>query len=99
MKFQMPNFYVPPLYLPLYWGNEQSGTLIIAVRNYWTDNCTQGEIDAIIAYLQYYIEAPCWQEGDNKELQQAREKAKKLRFKQDIEEFLIALLDMGLDPL
>lgn len=73
----MPNFYAPPFGTPLYWRDEQSGELRLAVTRYF-DHClgpapdataadleipplTARELNLLAEYCRYFINAPCWQ--------------------------------------
>jgi len=75
----MPTFYRPPLGLPLYWGDEQSGRLPAAVRHYFNwclghaPDATAAdlgiaplappELQLLVDYCVYFIHAPCWEEN------------------------------------
>ena len=103
--FEMPDFYLPPFGLPLNWRDEQSGVLVRAVPAYIHDNCTQEDVELVIAYCRYYILAPSWDmavEGHHdgqEQLRLARLFARDMTFKQDIMQFVEKCLHMGLDPL
>jgi hypothetical protein len=73
----MPNFYRPPLGLPLYWRDEVSGALPAAIRHYFDWCCgpdpddfsemmedeplSDQELRLVIDYANYFINAPCWE--------------------------------------
>lgn len=93
--------YVPPLGTPLYWGNEQSGTLPAAVRAYFAaatgdGYCTEDELRLVIDYLRYVIDAPCWQ---GPQIEALRANAKYLHSIEAVKRWILACLKEGIDPL
>lgn len=98
---RMPNVYHPLWGTPFYWGDEQSGELVVAIVAYLNHMLTQapfsGEQCVLVAdYLRYYIDAPCWQGPD---LPQLRQQARTLDSAQTIAAWIERCLDSGLDPL
>ena len=90
----MPNFYRPPLGLPLYWGDEITGRLPAAVRHYF-DFClghcpdetakdlgiqpmSAEELKVLYDYCLYFINAPCW-EANLQDSEEMLEDLKQLR--------------------
>lgn len=101
----IPNFYRPPLGLPLNWRDEVSGILVAAVNAY-LDNRIDGtpitdeQISFVRTYIVHYIGAPCW---DNEEFSQElaflRRTARELKTPDDIGKWICSAMDIGLDPL
>jgi hypothetical protein len=102
---RMPQFYVAPMMFPLYWGDEQSGELPAAVRAYF-DECLDGvrmtpeQLEMVIEYCQYFIEAPCWVAGAGEpgQLDRLRLTAKLLKTVEDVRRWTSECLELGLDP-
>lgn len=92
--------------MPAGYRGDITGQLPEAVRAYWSHRVVgeaiAGEqVALIIAYLQYYIEAPCWERvlpaGD---LADAREMAATMTTRSSIDAFVGACLEvLALDPL
>src|ERR1051325_6837163 len=108
MAFRMRAVYLPPTGGPLYWRNEESGMLRAAVEAYLSNRVdsnpiSPAEVDLVAEYVRHWINAPCWQDGADpelrSELQQLRETAKPLRNADDIDAWIHAALDLGIDPL
>jgi len=106
-KHFMPNFYVPPLELPLYWRDEQTGVLPAAIWAYIEHGAdkTKPEPNAdqlalIIDYAQYFIKAPCWDMSEvfATELSKLREQATKLQSVADIHAWIFDCMEIGIDP-
>ena len=101
----IPNFYRPPLNLPLNWRDEVSGVLPAAVEAY-LDNRIEGttitdaQITVLREYIVHYINAPCWDNPEFvTELAHLRTVAPGLDTATDIAEFIRLAMDIGLDPL
>ena len=62
---------------------------------------SEKQIELLRDYLVHYIEAPCWDEvgGGWNELADLRRRAKEITSVEDIERFIWACLDVGMDPL
>lgn len=108
MRLQMPNFYVPPLGLPLNWRNETTGALPAAVWAYITHGAdrrqpapTADQLELLIDYIRHYINAPCWDFPDNyyrDDLVVLRERAKGLKTVDDVQHWIYWALEIALDP-
>lgn len=99
---QMPKTYVLPWGIPLYWRDEQSGELPRAVEAYIAFMGANGpalskqQLELVIDYLRYFINAPCWA-GFSK-LAMLRVRATRLKTVDDVDKFIQAALNIGLDP-
>lgn len=96
----IPNIYISPLGLPLYWGNEQSKKLPRAVIKYFGQQpLNQSELELLINYCRYYINAPCWQNKPfETKLQDLRKEATALTTVEEISEWINNCLNIGIDP-
>ena len=91
--------------LPPYWRNETSGQLqpaIEALINHGSQPDkfpppTPQQLGLVIQYFQLYINAPCWQGDSN--LVELRAQAQQLQTVEDCDRWLMACLDLGIDPL
>lgn len=105
----IPNVYRPPLGLPLYWRDDQSGVLADAIKAYLDERIegkqmTAEQFDLVRAFLSYYINAPCWSRNltdDEKSvrLMALRADVRNLKKPDDISGWIRRCLDIGLDPL
>lgn len=96
---------------PLYWGDEESGELVAAVRDFYRHIACghvippTDKINLVRDYLIYYINAPCWDwnphhtEQSRELLAEMRQRAKELHTPREIAVWLEECLDMGHDPL
>ena len=104
---RMPTFYRSPLGLPLYWMDEMTGELPIAVNAYLGCGLTgenvpaptNAQIDLLRDYLTYYINAPCWRWEEGNELAELRTKVSGLNTLEAIHKWIVDCLNIGLDPL
>jgi hypothetical protein len=104
---RMPRIYVPGPggAGPLRWQDDQSGVLPTAVRAFvgfqvgQTPIPTSDQIEIIRDYIEYYVNAPCWRQGEAGEVDQLREAVSGLRTIEDINIFIHECLKCGLDPL
>ena len=96
----MPDFYMQPYNTPLNWQNEQSGVLREAVKAFFDVKTPfQGKQFALVRdYLRYYIEAPCWQSEGNK-IAELRESVAGLKTPEEMREWIMKCLELGIDPL
>lgn len=101
---RIPNFYRPPLNLPLYWRDEVSGALPCAIEAY-LDNRISGltvtdeQITLIREYLVHYIDAPCWDSEEfASELKELRASVRELDSATEISEWIFKSMEIGLDP-
>lgn len=108
MAFRIPAVYLPPTGGPLYWRNEETGELRDAVEAYLNNRIdstpiSPADLELVAEYVQHWINAPCWQDGTDpeirSELRQLQERAKTLRSADDIDAWIHAALDLGIDPL
>lgn len=110
MPLCIPNFYRPPLGLPLYWHDEVSGILRIAVHAYLEHRISahkpapDSEQFALLkSYVIHHINAPCWDavcEGVfEKALAALRRDAALLETSDDIAAYINQAMEIGLDPL
>lgn len=88
---------------PLYWRDEQSGKLAAAINAYLDHGIdpkkpapTQEQIDMVVAYCDYWVNAPCWK-GEG--LANLREAIKHVNTVGGLATWLYAALDEGIDPL
>lgn len=107
----MPAFYRPPLMLPLRWQDEQSGTLVAAVQAFFghqedrTSELTLEQFRLVRHYLAYYIHAPCWEaatQGDEENLQtleDLRSRVGQCKSSQQLADWILECLEIGIDPL
>ena len=104
----MPDYYVQPHDMPLYWGDELTGELPAAVQAYYAKYLdpdapamTERQLHLVISYLQNNIKAPCWLDvrGSKVTLAQLREQSKRLTDRASIDAFLEACQELALDPL
>lgn len=105
-KNPIPNFYKPPMGLPLYWRDEQSGQLenaIFAYLEFVTKQTSQPpnetQIFLIRCYFEHYIMAPCWQEDENGTLLKLRAETKNINSVDAISAWLTVASEIALDPL
>lgn len=107
-KSPMPDFYVPLLQTPLYWGDEQTGTLpkaVMAYHGHMLDKSKRFEgvqFALVRDYLRYYISAPCWQENPDQtggKLSELRASVQGLKTPDEMHAWIMKCLDMGIDPL
>jgi hypothetical protein len=108
---------IPPLYknigpvfgLPLRWQDEVSGVLVTAVKRY-LNHCIDGtsideiDLELVRAYLQHYIDAPCWNhmkdiEEMAPELAGLRSDIRNLKTPDQIGRWIGRCMDLGMDPL
>jgi hypothetical protein len=103
----IPDHYLPPLGLPLYWRNEVTGKLPDAVNAYLdtrleenAPSLTSEQLILLKAYFAHYINAPCWDEsGFETELKTLRKSVQTLISADDLAVFIHSAQQMGLDPL
>ena len=86
--------------LPLYWQDEETGTLAAVVTAYYCDLTSQepmkpADLDLLKAYLVYVIEAPCWQIPDRQAVVDLIDNAADA---ESIAHIMDGLLDIGIDP-
>lgn len=97
--------YRPPLGLPAYWGDDVSGTLPAVVMAYHALALSEGpplnpaQLDLLRSYLAYFINAPCWRDGDSGEIARLRRNIAQAQTVEAIDYWIDACLGLGLDPL
>ena len=110
----MPNFYMPgPMGgMPLRWQDEQSRHMSRAimaffnhvVKNPGYERLSDEHFEMVREYGQYYINAPCWvnnAEGDEEilaQLETLRKQITEAKTVQDIDQWIDACLEVGIDP-
>src|SRR5437764_1119326 len=98
----MPTNYLSPYGTPLYWADEQSNELPVAMRafvNRWLDptqEVSEAQLALVISYLRYAINAPCWK-GDS--LVALRKEAAAMSNQWEVDHFIDHCLDEGIDPI
>lgn len=96
----IPRIYSPPLGLPLYWRNEQTGSLAIAVMAYLKSKpLFPYQIFQIKCYLEHYINAPCWVDDSAGILRELRLDINTIKSVKDIDSWLDKAMEIALDPL
>jgi len=98
----MPNWYRPPLGLPLRWQDEQSGELPAAIMAYFHHKeqpMLRLQIKLVLDYLRYYIHAPCWMYDPPEELAELRSRVETLSTEEEIDAWIQDCLEIGIDPL
>lgn len=105
---RIPNFYRPGIGTggPLRWQDDVSGVLPSAVFAFFRYGAkesaippTEEQLGLVREYMEYYINAPCWEQGEFRELDQLREKVLTLKTAQDLHDFIYACMEIGIDPL
>jgi hypothetical protein len=95
---QMPQMYIPPLNTPLYWGNEQTGVLQAAILAYFEHKTTSEQLQIVLDYCRYVINAPCWK-GPDGVVEAVQKQASEMRTQEDIDVWIEACMELGIDPL
>jgi hypothetical protein len=100
-KSRMPGYY-QAMGIPLYWMDEQSGELKNAINAYLDHQIkgaavTDGQIELIRDFLEYYVNAPCWQ--GEEELAYLRLAVREVRSAKAIAEWIDKAKALGMDPL
>lgn len=103
--------YHTTLQIPLRWQDEQSGTIPTAVKAYLDANIqknpnlvTDEQLEIVRAYLEYFVNAPCWNIAAEENLTRRIH----ARLKRDIvkahsvsaiQRWIFRALEIGMDPL
>lgn len=101
----MPDFYVPPLSTPLRWQDEQNGILPKAVMAYFDHRMDsskpfQGVQFALVReYLRYYINAPCWQQTEEGQIDALRASVAQIKTPEEMHAWIMKCFEVGIDPL
>lgn len=98
--------------LPRFWRHEVGGKLAPSIERYLTNQTAGGpfsddDLLLVRAYLVQWIDAPCWnpESGDDdsggsaKELAELRRDCRALSSADQIHDWLMRALDLGIDPL
>lgn len=91
---------------PLYWGDDQTGRLRVAVMAYHLQRADGADLQLVIAYTQYHIHAPCWLETFEDadalhaaEVNALRKMSLELKTIEDLNEYIDRAMGLALDPL
>jgi hypothetical protein len=101
---RIPNFY--PGGGPLAWQNDTSGVMIATMLTFFErkEPLTPAQFELIREWGEYYLNAPCWDANPHiddegrAELAALRKQIKEARSLQDIDAWIEACLDIGIDP-
>lgn len=90
--------------LPLRWQDDRSGQLPQAVMAYlnWKPGMNPLEprlLRRLVDYLVHYIDAPCWNGNFVPEIANLRLQAGRLQSAEDIRAWIMACMEVALDPL
>jgi len=111
MSLLIPPVYREPGGLPLYWGDEATGTLTAAVRAYYDECLEEGKMTPeqlvyVRAYLVHHINAPVWLEKNPYadlevalKIGELRHRAPLLQSAADISAYVHDAMELALDPL
>lgn len=106
-----PNSYVSRGFvqgMPLYWRDDITGAMTSAVMAYLERTANATQLALIIAYIQHHIHAPCWLESSPysdvdeemaTEIRALRARSLALVSADDVNQYIQAALQIGLDPL
>lgn len=108
----MPNLYItgPGGAGPLYWGDEQGGlltTVMLAFFEHGADagkGITPEQLELVREYGEYYLNAPMFDDNPHHDdesraqLATLREQIKKAKTFEEINQWIHACLDIGIDP-
>ncbi len=100
----IPRVYRPPFGGPLRWQDDESGKLPKAMTifvnrgvNKHAPAPTAEQLEMIRDYFQYYIEAPCWQQGPG--FAELRERIKTAKTGRELAQWCRDALKFGIDPI
>jgi hypothetical protein len=109
-KLRMPDMY-RERGAPLRWQDDVTGILPAAINAFLAEGlggppALPWQIELVRDYMAYYINAPCWQIGNEedtpklfKTFADLRERIKSLRTSSEIAGWIIDCLNLGIDPL
>lgn len=84
---------------PLYWRNEQSGLLSIAVHRYFEQKPLHSNLIEILRdYLLHWINCPAFRFNPEEIREQLRMQASEITSKEDLDRVIDACLHQALDP-
>lgn len=105
---RMPKVYQPGGG-PLRWQDDVTGVLPSAVKAFLDEGlghkrCTPEQVELVRDYCEYYINAPCWQLGEETDpyhiaFLAGREHVKTLKSVKELSVWIRSALDLGIDPL
>jgi hypothetical protein len=101
---RIPNIY--PNGGPLAWHNDTSGTMPAVMMDFFERKkpLTPAQFELVREWGEYYLNAPAWDANPHiddegrKELADLRKQIKEARTLQDIDAWVEACLDIGIDP-
>ena len=103
---RIPNDYSRDLGLPLRWQDERSGMLPAAVKAFINAQVegryaevTAEQLGLVREWIEYYVNAPCWEQGDTDKLDRLRKEVQGLKSMVEINKFIFKCMEIGLDPL
>ena len=101
---RIPNIY--PNGGPLAWQNDQSGTMPKVMLLFFERKAplTPAQFELVREWGEYYLNAPCWDDNPHMDdelkadLAAVRKQIKEAKTLQDIDGFIEACLELGIDP-
>ena len=93
---------------PLYWGDEQSGILGFAMRNFietvgipegFRNELPQDQFELVRDYLVYVVKAPCWSHSDVEAFSACVRKLEGSATAEQLWKAAYAFLEFGIDPI
>lgn len=96
---------------PLYWMDEQTGTLARPVKAFYRTVCGETpilegkQLELFLDYCRYVIQAPCWdqnpdlQEEGKEALAALRKEAAEFKTVAEVRAWISKCLEIGIDPL
>ncbi len=103
---KMPRVYRPPLGAPLRWQDDMSGELPRIMLAFFEQQreLSPDEFERVRDYGEYYLDAPMWDANPHlddegrAELAALREQIKAARTVGDLNQWINACLEIGIDP-
>jgi hypothetical protein len=90
--------YRPPFGGPAYWRDERSGVLPAAVLAYLEGRETRAQLDLVLRYCAYWIEAPCWRADPMLPLETLRQTIRQVATHAGLSAWRRDALALGIDP-
>ena len=97
--------YREPLGLPLRWQDDITGRLPEAMQAYLANRMSQHSLSQedfalVRAYLEYLVNAPCWNECEGgRPLTRARRAIRRVQTPEELGVWIHRLLNLGIDPI
>lgn len=97
--------YEAPHGIPAAWQDDVSGQLPKVVMAYFAHGSGSGvalthdQLVLLRGYLAYFIAAPCWRDSENGEIAALRRQIALVRSEEEIDAWIEACLEIGIDPL